>query len=255
MPDDRAMPPIKADVFGTGISLTTFAEMMLLFERRHPERAITVNACNVHSVMSARRDGQLAEAFANADINTSDGVPLVWVLRTRGFREHARMYGPDLAEYAFEYGISRGWKHYFYGTTPDTLKRLEVNLRTRFPGIEIVGTHSPPFRAETAEERAATVAAITASGADIIWVGLGMPKQEKWMYQLREQLPGRVLVGVGAAFDFFAGTKPQAPAWMQRRGLEWAFRLGAEPRRLWRRYLWNNPAFLLLWLRDVTLHK
>jgi len=262
MPDQRTREeagnrdrPRKEDLFGTGISITTFAELMTLFDSRNPDRALTVNACNVHSVMSARTDRDLAEALAQSDVNTSDGVPLVWVLRSRGFREQHRMYGPDLAEYAFEYGLTRGWKHYFYGATISTLEQLVSRLRDRYLGIQIVGSHAPPFRAETATERAAVLEEIRASGADIVWVGLGMPKQEKWMFEVRDELPGRVLVGIGAAFDFFAGTKPQAPAWMQRSGLEWAFRLSTEPRRLWKRYLWNNPAFLVLWLRDVTLRR
>lgn len=245
--------PVKEDVFGTGISVTTLAETMVLFDSRNPERALTVNACNVHSVMSARSDRDLAQALAESDINTSDGVPLVWVLRTRGFRDHARMYGPDLAEYAFEHGLSRGWRHFFYGATRETLDQLEKNLRAKYPDMLIAGTHAPPFRPETAEERAHVLQAIRESAADMVWVGLGMPKQEKWMFEVRNELPGKVLVGIGAAFDFFAGTKPQAPLWMQRRGLEWMFRLGTEPRRLWRRYAWNNPAFLLLWLREMTI--
>jgi N-acetylglucosaminyldiphosphoundecaprenol N-acetyl-beta-D-mannosaminyltransferase len=247
--------PPKEDVFGTGISITTFEETMALFERPPADRAMTVNACNVHSVMSAREDRQLAEALAAGDINTSDGVPLVWVLRQRGFRNQSRMYGPDLAEYAFQHGLAKGWKHFFYGSTEEVLERLVANVRERFAGIQIAGTYAPPFRALDEAERTEIARRITDSGAHIVWVGLGMPKQEKWMYEMRDQLPGKVLVGVGAAFDFLAGTKPQAPAWMQKRGLEWAFRMGTEPRRLWRRYLWNNPAFLLLWLRNVTLRE
>ena len=245
-----AWPP-KEDVFGTPISLTTFDETMRLFEQRDPARAIVVNVCNVHSVMSARKDDALARAFARAEINTSDGVPLVWVLRSRGHRAQPRMYGPALAEHAFAYGLARGWRHYFYGATAETLQRLEQNLVQRFPGIQIAGMYAPPFRALDPQEHAAAIRAIKDSGAHIVWIGLGMPKQEKWMDEVRDQLPNTVLVGVGAAFDFLAGTKPQAPGWMQDAGLEWLFRLGTEPRRLWRRYLWNNPAFLALWLREL----
>jgi N-acetylglucosaminyldiphosphoundecaprenol N-acetyl-beta-D-mannosaminyltransferase len=246
------MWPPKENVFGTGISITSFEETMRLFETRDPKHAITVNVCNVHSIMSAREDRELAEALAAGEINTSDGVPIVWVLKSRGFAAQPRMYGPELALRAFEHGLARGWRHFFYGATSDTLELLQQKLAERFPEIQIAGTYAPPFRPQTDEERDAVVATMRGCKADIVWVGLGMPKQEKWMYEMRDRLPGTVLVGVGAAFDFLAGTKPQAPAWMQRSGLEWLFRLGTEPRRLWRRYAWNNPGFLLLWLRDVV---
>lgn len=241
--------PPKEDVFGTPISLTTFEETMRLFEQRDPDRAIVVNVCNVHSVMTARKDPELADAFARAEINTSDGMPLVWVLRSRGHAQ-PRMYGPTLTEHAVAYGVERGWRHFFYGAAAETLALLEKNVGARFPGVQIAGTYAPPFRPLTDDERAAVTRSIIDARADIVWVGLGMPKQEKWMAEMRDRLPGTILVGVGAAFDFLAETKPQAPAWMQQRGLEWLFRLGTEPRRLWRRYLWNNPAFLALWLRE-----
>ena len=241
--------PPKEDVFGTPISLTTFDETMRIFERRDPARAVVVNVCNVHSVMTARKDRELADAFARAEINTSDGMPLVWVLRSRGHAQ-PRMYGPTLTEHALAYGVERGWRHFFYGATPETLALLEKHVTARFPGVQIAGVYAPPFRPLTDDERAAVTRAITDARTDIVWVGLGMPKQEKWMAEMRDQLPGTILVGVGAAFDFLAETKPQAPAWMQQRGLVWLFRLGTAPRRLWRRYLWNNPAFLALWLRE-----
>jgi N-acetylglucosaminyldiphosphoundecaprenol N-acetyl-beta-D-mannosaminyltransferase len=244
--------PPKENVFGTGISITTFEETLQLLEQRSADHAITVNVCNVHSVMSARSDRELATALAAGEINTPDGVPLVWVIQSRGFTRQARMYGPDLAVAAFAHGIPLGWRHFFYGATPETLQLLTRNLASRFPGLRIVGSYAPPFRDLTEAERDAITELIEGSGADIVWVGLGMPKQEKWMYEMRARLPGKVLIGVGAAFDFLAGTKRQAPHWMQRSGLEWLFRLGTEPRRLWRRYLWNNPAFLLLWVAELA---
>jgi N-acetylglucosaminyldiphosphoundecaprenol N-acetyl-beta-D-mannosaminyltransferase len=243
--------PAKEDVLGTGISITSFDEVMHLFDHvRRQDRAITVNVCNVHSIMSARRDAELAEALAAGEVNTPDGVPVVWFMRSRGRKDQVRMYGPDLAMHAFAYGIERGWRHYFYGATPQTLERLRDSLARLFPGIQIVGCHAPPFRELTESEREQVLANIQSAKPDIVWVGLGMPKQEKWIYDVRGALPGMVLVGIGAAFDFLAGTKAQAPKWMQRSGLEWVFRLGTEPRRLWRRYIWNNPAFLALWLAD-----
>lgn len=239
--------PQKQDVLGTGISRTSLTAMMDLFESPLEGRAMTVNVCNVHSVMSARRDRDLAAALDAGDISTPDGMPLVWALRSFGFKAQTRVNGTALTEQALRHGLDRGWRHFFYGSTPETLELLRARLGETYPKLEIAGTYSPPFRALTAAERATVIATIMDSGTDIVWVGLGMPKQEKWMHDMRADLPGTILVGVGAAFDFLAGTKPQAPAWMQRFGLEWLFRLATEPRRLWRRYLWNNPAYLVLW--------
>lgn len=247
--------PPKEDIFGTGISITSFAETLRLLEQRRPDRAVTVNVCNVHSVMSARSDPQLATALSAGEINTSDGVPLVWVIKSRGFARQTRMYGPDLAVAAFAHGLPLGWRHFFYGATPETLQLLVRNLSQRFPGLKIAGMYAPPFRDQTDAERDEVVKLIEASRADIVWVGLGMPKQEKWMYEMRAHLPGKVLVGVGAAFDFLAGTKRQAPLWMQRSGLEWIFRLATEPRRLWRRYLRYNPRFVVGFVRQYLRHK
>ena len=241
--------PPKEDLLGTGISLTSIAETVRLFRYRSPSRAVTVNVCNVHSVMSARRDPRLAAALAAAEINTPDGMPLVWMLRERGFMDQTRVKGTELALATFEASAATGWRHFFYGATPATLERLRGELERKFPGLQIRGQHAPPFRELTEAESAQVVNAITAARPDIVWVGLGMPKQEKWMHQVATRLPGMVLVGIGAAFDFMAGTRPEAPSWMQRAGLEWLFRLGTEPRRLWRRYAWNNPAFVALWLR------
>ena len=148
-----------------------------------------------------------------------------------------------------------GWKHYLYGSTAETLEALQVELGEIAPQSEIVGAFSPPFREMTSEESDAAMGAIRDSGADVVWVGLGMPKQELWMHRMRPELPGIALLGVGAAFDFLAGTKKQAPAWMQKAGLEWLFRLVQEPRRLWRRYVWNNPAYVVLLTVQVIRHK
>jgi N-acetylglucosaminyldiphosphoundecaprenol N-acetyl-beta-D-mannosaminyltransferase len=149
----------------------------------------------------------------------------------------------------------RGWTHYLYGSTPETLAMLEEQIADLAPGAEIVGSYSPPFRPPTPEEDAADAARILATDADIVWVGLGMPKQELWMHRVAPQLPGTVVLGVGAAFDFLAGVTKQAPPWMQRAGLEWLFRLSQEPRRLWRRYIWNNPAFATLALRQILTER
>ncbi len=243
--------PPRHDVVGTPISLTSYDEMLEILDRPLAERATLVSVCNVHSVMSARRDPALREALDGSDIATPDGMPLVWTLRMTADSSQSRVYGPELMKRALVHGVDRGWKHYFFGGSPAALARLEAAASELAPGISIVGSHSPPFRPLTAEEEESALEEIRASGATLLWVGLGMPKQELWIWKVREKLPGVTILGVGAAFDFIAGTKPQAPAWVQEMGLEWLFRLASEPRRLWRRYAWNNPAFFALMLSQV----
>ena len=239
-------------MLGTGISITSVDDLVEWFSHRERDRAVTINVCNVHSVMSARTDARLAEAFAAGDANTPDGMPLVWAMRSLGVPAQTRVKGSHIALRAFEVGLDRGWRHFFYGSTRETLDSLTAAVGRRFPGLQIAGSLSPPFRPLEPHEQAQILAGIRDTRPDIVWVGLGMPKQEKWMLEVRDSLPGMVLVGVGAAFDFLAGTKPEAPEMLQRAGLEWAFRLASEPRRLWRRYAWNNPAFLALWLGKLA---
>ncbi|MGH6945541.1 MAG: WecB/TagA/CpsF family glycosyltransferase [Geminicoccaceae bacterium] len=228
------------------ISLTSYDEVIDIVGRRPADRAFVIAVCNVHSVMSARRDADLHVAISHADIATPDGMPLVWMLRLTCRPGQSRVYGPDLMKLALQGGVDRGWRHYLYGTTPDTLARLRSAIQGFAPGAVIAGEMAPPFRDLTSAETDAVVAELRSSGADIVWVGLGMPRQEKWMHQVAHRLPGMTLAGVGAAFDLLSGTVPQAPAGLQRAGLEWAFRLWQEPRRLWRRYVLNNPLYILL---------
>jgi N-acetylglucosaminyldiphosphoundecaprenol N-acetyl-beta-D-mannosaminyltransferase len=244
--------PARRDVVGTPVSLTSYAEVLDLMARRPADRPLSFAFCNVHSVMTARRDPELARVLRGFDVATPDGVPLTWALRGLGHRGQQRVYGPDLMEYALPHGVPLGWRHYFYGATSETLAALRAAAERLAPGIEIVGAHAPPFRPETPEERAAVLADIRDSGADILWVGLGMPKQEHWVDEVREELPGIALMAVGAAFDLLSGTVKQAPDWIQRAGLEWLYRLSQEPRRLWRRYLYNNPAFVLAFARQLV---
>jgi N-acetylglucosaminyldiphosphoundecaprenol N-acetyl-beta-D-mannosaminyltransferase len=239
------LPP-KLAIAGVPISLTSYDEVLDVIGRRPTDRALVITVCNVHSVMSARRDAALYEAISEADIATSDGVPLVWVLRMTGRPGQTRVYGPDLMKLALESGVARGWRHFLHGTTPTTLDRLRAAIARFAPGAVVVGQMAPPFRDLTPAETDTVVAELAASNADIVWVGLGMPRQEKWMHQIAPRLPGKTLVGVGAAFDLLSGTVPQAPPLLQWAGLEWAFRLWQEPRRLWRRYVLNNPLYLVL---------
>jgi N-acetylglucosaminyldiphosphoundecaprenol N-acetyl-beta-D-mannosaminyltransferase len=172
-------------------------------------------------------------------------MPLVWALRLAG-HSAGRVYGPDLMRAMFEHGQERGHRHFLYGSRPETLSKLQFRLLDRYPDAKIVGAFSPPFRDLTPAEEHEITGAINASGADIVWVGLGTPRQEHWMAGMRERLDAPVLVGVGAAFDFIAGVTRQAPRWVQRSGFEWLYRLACEPRRLGRRYAVAVPSFLVL---------
>jgi len=198
----------------------------------------------VHSVMESARDPALCHIHRAAGLVVPDGMPLVWLCQRAGFPDCRRVYGPDLLLAACRNSINRGWSHYFYGGGPGVARDLAASLQDRFPGLRVAGWESPPFRPPTPREDLETTERINDSGADLVWVGLGMPKQERWMSSRRPRLDPAVLIGVGAAFDFLAGRKPQAPAWMQKRGLEWLFRMTTEPRRLGPRYLRTSPEFV-----------
>ncbi len=204
-----------------------------------------VCVANVHSLMSCQRDPDLRAIHNRAGMVTPDGMPLVWLSRAAGYRHVRRVYGPDLLLAACQDGLARGYRHFFYGGGAGIAERLAERLQARFPTLQVAGTFTPPFRALSSAEDAEITELLARSGAHIIWVGLGMPKQERWMAAHTARLP-QVLIGVGAAFDFHSGAKKQAPLWMQRRGLEWLFRLLSGPRRLWRRYLTTIPPFVVL---------
>jgi N-acetylglucosaminyldiphosphoundecaprenol N-acetyl-beta-D-mannosaminyltransferase len=209
----------------------------------------------VHTVMASREDPGLRAAVLGADFTVPDGQPLVWALRLLGHELEDRVYGPELMDRACTRAARTGLRFYLYGgRNHGALAELARALRRRHPGLQIVGGHCPPFRALTAAEEDAVARDINQSGADVVWVGIGVPKQEKWMARMRDRLEAPVLIGVGAAFDFHAGLIPQAPDPLQRLGLEWAFRLLQEPRRLWRRYLRYNPRFVLGFARQYGRH-
>jgi N-acetylglucosaminyldiphosphoundecaprenol N-acetyl-beta-D-mannosaminyltransferase len=203
----------------------------------------------VHGVMESQRDPALKEIHNRSGLTTPDGMPMVWAGRAAGAAHMRRVYGPDLMLAVLERAAERGWSSFFYGGAEGTPERLVERLRERFPGLVVAGTYSPPFRPLTPDEDVAIVERINASGAQLVWVGLSTPKQERWMADHVGRLDAAALLGVGAAFDIHAGTLRQAPRWMQGKGLEWLYRLYREPRRLWRRYLRNNPAFVLAILR------
>jgi N-acetylglucosaminyldiphosphoundecaprenol N-acetyl-beta-D-mannosaminyltransferase len=198
---------------------------------------------NVHMIVTARDDASLAKAMHEADMCTPDGAPVAWMLRRLGFEGQPRLSGTEVMLGYLKLAAARGESAFLLGGTDANLENLVRRLGEIVPGIKIAGAYSPPFRELTAEEDAEIVARINASGARTVWVGLGCPKQEKWMFSHRGRVHA-VMLGVGAAFDFVSGAKPRAPVWMQRLGLEWLHRLASEPGRLWRRYLVTNTVFM-----------
>jgi N-acetylglucosaminyldiphosphoundecaprenol N-acetyl-beta-D-mannosaminyltransferase len=203
-----------------------------------------VCTCNVHSVITAGQDHDFGRVVAEADMVTPDGAPVAWMLRRLGFPGQQRINGPDLMWEYCELAASRGESIYLYGGMPATLDALRTRLVEVFPGLKIAGSYSSPFRPLTAEEDHAVVEMINASGASTVWVGLGCPKQERWMAAHRGQIKA-VMIGVGAAFEYHAGTIRRAPKWMQNAGFEWLHRLALDPGRLWKRYLVTNTLFVL----------
>lgn len=204
----------------------------------------------VHGVMESQSDDRLRDIHNRSGLTTPDGMPMVWSARFAGAREASRVYGPDLMLALAEVASERGWRFFFYGGKEGVPERLAERLTRRYPGLRVDGWHSPPFRPLTPEEDRAIIDRINALDPHVVWVGLSTPKQERWMSEHRDRLHAPALLGVGAAFDIHAGVLPQAPGWMQRAGLEWLYRLIREPRRLWRRYLRNNPRFVLRILRS-----
>jgi N-acetylglucosaminyldiphosphoundecaprenol N-acetyl-beta-D-mannosaminyltransferase len=202
-----------------------------------------VAVTGMHGVMEAQQDHGFKQILNSADLVVSDGMPLVWAGRRLGFPMKRRVYGPELMLTFCQATAHKHRRHFFYGGAANVPSELERSLRESCPGITVVGTYSPPFRALTAEEDREIVARINDAAPDVLWVGLSTPKQERWMYEHRDKLRVPVLIGVGAAFDLNSGRLRQAPAWMRENGLEWFFRLLMEPRRLWRRYLVYGSKF------------
>lgn len=210
-----------------------------------------VTLCNVHVTVTASRNRRYGRLIESADLTLPDGAPVAWMLRCQGFRRQARMPGPDLMWRLLKTCAGTGVGIYLYGSTETVLSRLRDRLEAQFPGLQIAGMTAPPFHPLNETEDRAVVRQINASGAGIIFVGLGCPKQEHWMANHRGRVKG-VMIGVGAAFDFHSGTLARAPKWMRSMGLEWLHRFSMEPRRLWMRYLSTNTQFLILALRNLT---
>jgi N-acetylglucosaminyldiphosphoundecaprenol N-acetyl-beta-D-mannosaminyltransferase len=209
-------------------------------------------SCPVYTLMQGSERQDVRAALHGADWVFPDGMPVVWALRLLGEHSVGRVYGPDLMLALSELSAQLRYPNYYVGGSPGVAEDLATALQKRFPGLVVAGTFSPPFRELTASEEDAMIADINQSGARLVWFGLGSPKQDLWMARCRGRLPNKVLLGVGAAFDFLSGRRIQAPKWMQGSGLEWAFRLAREPRRLWRRYVLYNPRFIYRLARQVA---
>lgn len=234
----------RVNVLGVGVSPINMDAALDRIDLWIEQKERTyVCICSVHGIMECQRSEDLRKIFNSAGMVTPDGMPLVWLARSRD-PNVTRVYGPDLLLAEFQRSAKTGHRHFLYGGGPSIATRLAAAMRSRLPGLQVVGTLEPPFAPleELASPEVATT--INAAEPDIVWVGISTPKQERWMAMMRPLLKAPVLIGVGAAFDFHSGTVRQAPPWMQRSGLEWLFRLVTQPRRLWRRYLINNPWFV-----------
>lgn len=233
------------NVLGVRVNVLTVSATVKTIEHwiAHKDRKY-ICVANVYTVMEYRRIPIYRDAYQGAGLVTPDGMPLVWMGKLAGHSEVERVYGPDLM--AAVCATLPNIRHFFYGTNEETLNRLTLRLRERYPMLNIAGTYAPPFRPLQPHEDDTLVAHINQCEPDIIWVSLGAPKQELWMASHRQTLNAPVLIGVGAAFDYLSGMKRQAPRWMRQAGFEWLFRLATEPRRLWRRYLFSVPSFMIL---------
>jgi len=205
----------------------------------------------VSTIVSCQESGEYKEIVNNAEMVAPDGMPLVWLAKMMGHKEVRRTYGPDLMLTLCDMGQEKGYRHFLYGGSQEASEKMVTTLKKKFPNINIVGRYSPPFRESTVEENEKVIDLINNTQTDILWVGLGAPKQDYWMKNNRDKLDASMMIGVGAAFDFLAGTKKQAPIWMRNAGLEWVFRLCSEPKRLWKRYLIGNTRFIYLLMKNA----
>lgn len=237
----------KRNVLGILIDAVDYdAAVDFIFRAAREARGAAISALAVHGVMTGALDREQQFRLNHLDLLVPDGQPVRWALnRLHGCRLSDRVYGPNLVLRTCRRAAAEGVPIYLYGSTPEILQAFEQSLTRRFPALKIAGSEPSKFRRISQEEKAALARRIVSSGASIVLVGLGCPRQETFAYELRETLSIPILA-VGAAFPFIAGLLPQAPKWMQNRGLEWLFRLAAEPRRLWRRYLYLNPAYLAM---------
>lgn len=237
--------PSRINVLGVGVhALNLRLAVAVLQDAIATKTKGYVCVTGVHGVSEAQSDPEFRAILNKALLNTPDGMPLVWIGRGSGAREMERVYGPDLLIEVCRASETTGWRHFFYGGGNGTADALAATLQARFPRLQVVGTHTPPFRPLTPSELEALQAQVTSARPDIFWVGLSTPKQERFMASTLGRLDVPIMIGIGAAFDLVSGKVRQSPRWIQRSGFEWLYRLVQEPGRLWKRYLKNNPLFV-----------
>ena len=247
--------PFTNRILGVNIAITNMQDTVkLIVEQIDELQGNFICLSNVHTTVMSQKDEEYRNIQNSAFLALPDGSPLSLVQRLRGYRMAEQVAGPDLMAELWKATENTEISHYFYGSTPETIEALEKNLKKEYPGIKIAGMEAPPFRPLTEAEDAEAVARINQSGAAIVWVGLGAPKQEKWMYEHRGKV-NALMLGVGAGFDFHAGTVKRAPAWMRKHYLEWLYRLIQDPKRLWKRYVQTNGKFLLISVKDAFVWK
>ncbi len=245
----------RVNILGVGVSVLNLPSALAVTEAFLAQQEDRSYVCitGVHGIIEAQDDEPFRQILNSSFLTTPDGMPTVWLGKYHGYKEMTRVYGPDYMLGMCELSPRRGYRHFLYGGKPGVAEQLRSELTGRFPGLDIVGTYTPPFRQLNAEEEADLLAQLQAKEVDILWCGLSTPKQERFMYAYLHRLPVKLMVGVGAAFDLLTGNVKETPDWMKKRGLQWLYRLIQEPRRLWRRYLINNPRFL--WLTFLQLSK
>jgi N-acetylglucosaminyldiphosphoundecaprenol N-acetyl-beta-D-mannosaminyltransferase len=239
------------DILGVKIAVTNLqATCESIAHWIKEKRRTYVCITPVSMIVDCQSNPEYREIVNSAGMATPDGMPLVWLGKRQGRKNIERTYGPDLMRDFCNLSQDKGYRHYFYGGSSEITQSLVANLKNKFPKLDIAGAYAPPMRSVGEREDSSILANINQAKPDVLWVGLGSPKQDYWMHNHRNQLNVPVMIGVGAAFDYFAGTKPQAPRWMRQAGLEWFFRLCCEPRRLWCRYLIGNTRFVVLLLKN-----
>jgi len=244
------MNQLRQNILGVMISVIDLDQALAYCQKQIETRQPSyICVAPAHSILDCYDDIQLREIFNKSGLTTPDGMAVVWILKMKGNKTVSRVYGPDLLLSLCELSITTGWKHYFYGSTNQVLNKLQTRLLKEYPEVNICGTYAPSMQAGKITERQEVIDNINQVDPDIVWVGLGSPKQEYWMSEHRGKLNAPLLIGIGAAFDFVSGNINQAPKWIQRSGIEWLYRLVNEPRRLWRRYI-KYPKFVLLVLKE-----
>lgn len=246
----------EVSVFGVKLSATTIPEASALVERSIRERQkVYICVADANALLAARKDATLNEIYRNAALSLPDGMPIVWLSKLLGKSGVERVRGTDFMRAITAMSCGLGLRHFYLGGAPGIAATLSEKLTAAHPGLEVAGALCPPFRELSADENLEMIETINSARPDVLWIGLGAPKQERWMAANFDRIDAPVMIGVGAAFDFLAGTKPEAPKWLQRSGLEWLFRLACEPRRLWRRYAVVVPTFLCLGARELLLRR